>query len=68
MISTNFSPKSINRLNKLRLSLAKLSNFFFKFGVGLVFAVKDLLSLRYGSVRNLLLNHHPNGILEFENL
>ena len=35
------------RQNKLGLSLAKLSNLFFKFGVGLVFAVKDWLSLRY---------------------
>ena len=26
----------------------------------LVFAVKDRLSLRYGSVRNLLLKHNPN--------
>ena len=33
------------RLNKLGLSLAKLSNLFFKFGVGLVFAVKDRLGL-----------------------
>ena len=35
---------------------------FFKFGVGLVFAVKDRLSLRYGSVRNLLLKHNPKRI------
>ena len=51
-----------NIRNKLGLSLAKLSNLFFKFGVWLGFAVKDRLSLRYGSVRNLLLKHHPNGI------
>ena len=54
-----------NNENKLRLSFAKLSKLFFKFGVCLVFAVKDRLSLRYGSVRNLLLKHHPNGIWEF---
>ena len=53
------------KYNKLGLSLAKLSNLFFKFGVGLVFAVKDRLSLRYGSVRNLLLKHNPNRIWEF---
>ena len=50
------------RKDKLGLSLANLSNLFLKFGVGLVFAVKDRLSLRYGSVRNLLLKHHPNEI------
>ena len=34
----------------------------FQIWVCLVFAFKDRLSLRYGSVRNLLLKDHPNGI------
>ena len=62
LVFYQYQAKAQNQQNKLGLSLAKLSNLFFKFGVGLVFAVKDRLSLRYGSVRTLLLKHNPNRI------